>query len=547
MEDSTNEKSGTIKGLKSQQNFILALAVCLCAALFFHGHSQIAMWLGFLFAGYSAIANDSIQTIGTFIASNRQRPWWQLWIFISAIFVATMYMSWVQYGGPVGIQLDELHDSEGKNLNTITNETVLRITMQNSTSTRPLYREMRLPIENGTLHDRESLGIEIALDYKVIDISLGQVDAPSVENPIVWGTVTPETARECLNGQKPLKIEESEELRCWRRHTPGASNEEETAYEWDEPLPKGATQAPPFITLYASSTDSVDGSDGVQIWNMSQRGRGIGAISVAPKVGGDVSNQRLVSKGFDTQTNDFHFLQIIAPLFLILFTRLRMPVSTTFLLLNIFAASGKSVGAVAFKSMSGYGIAFVISILLWAILGKAMKRWFQGEAHPAWRIAQWVTTGCLWSVWLMQDAANIAVFLPRALTVSEFMIFCGVIVVGLGWLFRIGGERIQEVVTEKSHVVDVRAATVLDFVYAVILYIFKFSSKIPMSTTWVFVGLLAGREIALAWRGVGEDDRSVKEALRLAGRDLLYVTIGFVFSIILAAMINPVIREAFFG
>ena len=57
----------------------------------------IARWIGFLVAGYATVANDSIQTIGTFIASNRQKPvvivviyWWH--------FVATMTYSWVTYG-----------------------------------------------------------------------------------------------------------------------------------------------------------------------------------------------------------------------------------------------------------------------------------------------------------------------------------------------------------------------------------------------------------------------------------------------------------------
>ena len=132
-----------------------------------------------------------------------------------------------------------------------------------------------------------------------------------------------------------------------------------------------------------------------------------------------MSNQRLFSKGFDTQENDFKFLQLAAPLFLILFTRMRMPVSTTFLLLSCFAASGKTIGAVALKSMSGYVIAFICALLLWGILGKAMHRWFSGPANPTWRVAQWCTTGCLWSVWLMQDAANIAVYLPRSLTFMD--------------------------------------------------------------------------------------------------------------------------------
>ncbi len=224
-----------------------------------------------------------------------------------------------------------------------------------------------------------------------------------------------------------------------------------------------------------------------------------------------------------------------------------MPVSTTFLLLSVFAASGKSIGAVTMKSISGYFIAFICAVILWGTLGPWMKQRFTGEAHPAWRIVQWITTGLLWSVWLQQDAANIAVFLPRTLTLTQFIAFASVIFFGLGLLFRMGGEKIQEVVDEKSDVFDVRPATIIDLLYSVILYIFKFASKVPMSTTWVFVGLLAGREISMAARGANTDGRTVTAALRLAGRDLLFVTIGFIISLLLAAAINPAAANALFN
>ena len=60
-----------------------------------------AAWGGFLFASYAAVANDSIQTIGTFLASNKDRPWWVLWIFIAGIFVCTITYSWMNYNGDV--------------------------------------------------------------------------------------------------------------------------------------------------------------------------------------------------------------------------------------------------------------------------------------------------------------------------------------------------------------------------------------------------------------------------------------------------------------
>jgi phosphate/sulfate permease len=107
---------------------------------------------------------------------------------------------------------------------------------------------------------------------------------------------------------------------------------------------------------------------------------------------------------------------------------------------------------------------------------------------------------------------------------------------GLGLLFKLGGERVQKVVDEKSRVVDVRAATVIDLIYSVILYVFKTYSTVPMSTTWVFVGLLAGREIAMAIQRTNEG--GFRTAFRMAGKDLLYVTIGLLVSMGLAFASN---------
>jgi phosphate/sulfate permease len=116
---------------------------------------------------------------------------------------------------------------------------------------------------------------------------------------------------------------------------------------------------------------------------------------------------------------------------------------------------------------------------------------------------------------------------------------------GLGILFRMGGERVQEVVEEKSHVVDVRAATLIDLVYAFILFYFKFASKMPMSTTWVFLGLLAGRELAMTLRRT--TDRSLGHAARLMAKDILFASIGLLVSLLLAIAVNEPLRTAILG
>ena len=77
------------------------------------------------------------------------------------------------------------------------------------------------------------------------------------------------------------------------------------------------------------------------------------------KIDKDVSNARLASKGYEQSPKRFHFLQIAAPIFLLILTRLRMPVSTTFILLTSFAATPSAVGQVLAKSMTGYILAFL--------------------------------------------------------------------------------------------------------------------------------------------------------------------------------------------
>ena len=98
------------------------------------------------------------------------------------------------------------------------------------------------------------------------------------------------------------------------------------------------------------------------------------------------------------------------------------------------------------------------------------------------------------------------------------------------------GGRIQKIVLEKSVVTDVRFATLIDLIYCVILFYFKLHSKVPMSTTWVFIGLLAGREIGMAIRKSGSN--SLLKSFALAGKDFSFALIGLIISIAIAIGVN---------
>jgi len=347
-----------------QKLFLLIILIGILLAEILTGYGQAAMWLGFAFAAYAAVSNDSIQSLGTFIESNGDKKWWVLWLYVGAIFLATVTFSWIYFDGDV--------------------------------------------------------------TYHRLVNSAGETDFPHPDN--------------------------------------------------------------------------------------------------------------------------FSIFQIIAPLVLLIITRLRMPVSTTFLLLSVFSADSSGIISMVGKSVSGYVLAFILSFVVWYFSYRLIKKFFKKrKSHPAWMPIQWIVSGTLWSVWIMQDGANIAVFLPRQQTIVHFAIFATTIFLGLGILFYLRGDKIQQVVSEKIRISDIRAATLIDFTYVLLLIYKLFISPIPMSTTWVFLGVIGGREIAISLSRTKEGNRHKERAWKLIVKDFTYAMIGLVISVILASGANKAIRDEVFS
>jgi hypothetical protein len=63
-----------------------------------------------------------------------------------------------------------------------------------------------------------------------------------------------------------------------------------------------------------------------------------------------------------------------------------------------------------------------------------------------------------------------------------------------------------------------------------------------MSTTWCFVGLLAGREISLSIRKVSKNN--IKDSLRMSGKDLGSVILGFFISLLVGAGGNKYVVQS---
>ncbi len=339
-----------LKKTHKQGPFLFLIVLLTMIAGLVTNQPTLAMWFGFLVAGYSAISNDSVQTLGTFLSSNKKVKWYYLWLFIGSILVATILYGWYSHSG---------------------------------------------------------------------DISYGRLN----------------------------KI---------------------------------------------------------------------------------------------PQPQSFNFFQLLAPIILLVLTRFKMPVSTTFLILATFSSS-KTINGMLAKTFTGYFLSFFIAGIVWSLVAYLIKnKKTDIQKQPSkknaqmWRVFQWCSTGFLWSAWLMQDNANAVVFLPRVLTFLEAISVALLLFIGIGYIFYRRGGKIQEIVTEKTDVIRVKSATLIDLIYGFILVYFKWINDLPMSTTWVFLGLLAGRELALT--RLSGHTQPYQKTLALVMKDLFRAGIGLGISFLLALL-----------
>lgn len=253
--------------------------------------------------------------------------------------------------------------------------------------------------------------------------------------------------------------------------------------------------------------------------------------------GGDISHGRLNKIPFQ----EVEWYHALAPAVLLVLTRFGIPVSTSFLVLSAFA-SGFVLEQMLVKSIMGYAIAAVSAYAIWFVVSKLLdesKSVDKGQ-KKYWIVAQWVTTGLLWYTWLSHDMANIAVFLPREVPVEMMVAISVIFVAGLFWMFRENGGRIQQVVVSKQTTSYVRSATLIDLVYFLILWVFKEMNDLPMSTTWVFIGLLTGRELAIA---SFTQKTKFKTIFPLVGRDFFKMMIGLAASVAIVVLIHSVFNK----
>lgn len=240
-----------------------------------------------------------------------------------------------------------------------------------------------------------------------------------------------------------------------------------------------------------------------------------------------------------------YWWHIIPPLALIYMTKKGLPVATAFIILTVFSPS-TVIGLMVMKSLVGYFSAFACAFVIYFFISRKIEKHFlysKGERIPTgWIVAKWISTVFLWSSWLMQDAAVLYVYLPRQLNLWQVLVSlaaaCGLLYI---ICYKRGGE-IQNILKLKTNTQDTRSATIIDIVFASILFFFQHVNNIPMSTTWVFLGVLAGREIAMYNRIRFETEKKVYKHIF---KDFSKASMGLVLSIVVAMVVThiPIIEN----
>lgn len=231
---------------------------------------------------------------------------------------------------------------------------------------------------------------------------------------------------------------------------------------------------------------------------------------------------------------------VLPPLILLIITQFGLPVSTTFMILSVFSSS-QVIEKMVIKSVTGYSVAFAFAFIVYIVIARkfesktSLDKMNVKKRKNFWLVFQWFSTGFLWSQWLIQDFANIYVYLPRQLNVSYLILSLVFILILLALVFKRKGGKIQNVVIQKTNSANIRSATLIDLTYGIVLYVFTVVNPIPMSTTWTFVGILAGREYAINFL---LNKHLINDTYKKIFKDLYKVNIGLAISVIIAILVQ---------
>jgi hypothetical protein len=99
-------------------------------------------------------------------------------------------------------------------------------------------------------------------------------------------------------------------------------------------------------------------------------------------------------------------------------------------------------------------------------------------------------------------------------------------------------DSINKIVKEKIDAGNIKSTTIFNFICSFILLYLQFFNKIPLTTTWVFLGLISGRELSIAYTNDNFfSGKNIKISMEKIVKDLCKAVIGIVCSLIFVKLI----------
>ncbi len=446
--------------------------------------------IGFLFAAYAVVGNDALQTLGTFINSNSRLHWFWLFLFAGFILVATFTYGWLINAG----------DPSWERLANTTKYPEVDIQWYHTLP--PL---MLLVITR--------FGVPVSTSFMVLTVfaTVGGLTSMLTKSLIGYGLAF-------VVGLAVYLLVTNTLEKYFKTHP--------LTHRAPWGLATGMGLLIALAVIYLPPL----------IINEQMYGWQAGAVLISLGLLVDLFSLAAHER-FTNIILDVVIALVIGAIFWF-YTSLLLPAG---ILENTNGIS--LAGAITFQfHWFSIGVGLVAAIFAFWIAHN-----FRAENSIYWILLQWITTAYLWGVWLIQDFANIFVFLPRELTALQGFMGLAAILLLLGYTFWNKGGPVQRILQAKTSVTDIRSATLIDFTYASLLFLFKEVSDIPMSTTFVFLGLIAGREFGFA---IMDKALDISKAAKLGVSDASKAYIGLVLSINMAVglpLLSRALTEADFN
>ena len=432
--------------------------------------------IGFLFAAYAVVGNDALQTLGTFINSNSRLHWFWLFLFAGFILVATFTYGWVINEG----------DPSWERLANAKKYPVPPEGIQWYHTLPPL---MLLVITR--------FGVPVSTSFMVLTVfaSIGGLTSMLTKSLIGYGLAF-------VVGLAIYLVVTNTLEKYFRTHPLTHRAPWGLATGMGVLIALAIIYLPPLIV-------------GEQMYGW-QAGIVLICLGLLVDLMALAAHERYTNVAMDIA------VAVIVGLIFWFYASLLVPES--------MATDIQSLSIGNLVTLHLHWLTITIGVV-----AAAFTYWvahnYRAENSIYWILLQWITTAYLWGVWLIQDFANIFVFLPRELTAVQGFMGLIAILLLLGYTFWNKGGPVQRILQAKTSVTDIRSATLIDFAYASLLFLFKEVSDIPMSTTFVFLGLIAGREFGFA---IMDKALNVANAAKLGVSDASKAYIGLVLSINMA-------------